>query len=130
MSDDAINSFDLHAAFMRRAAADQPAFLEALAIRLESALPGLVHVERKKDGLFSKTAHVHTISIDTGAAHYVLEQDHGKLTATCAHGTGGVILKRETLTIAQFLTAVNEALGRLSADAEGAHQVLHDFLMS
>lgn len=130
MSNDQINSLDLHAAFMRRAGTDQPAFIEALAIRLEQALPGLVHVERKRDSLFSTSAHVHTISIDTGTARYVLQQDHGNLTATCAHSTGGVILKHQTLTIAQFLTALNEALGRLSADVQGAHQVLHDFLMS
>ncbi|MDD2876784.1 MAG: hypothetical protein PHT60_08230 [Acidiphilium sp.] len=130
MSGDALSGIDLHAAFVRRAAADQPAFIEALAVRLEQALPGLVRVERKKDGLFSKTAHVHTISVDTGAVQYVLEQDHTMLHATCAHGTHGVILKRETLTIPQFLAALNEALGKLSTDAEGAHRVLHDFLMS
>ncbi|MGC9271500.1 hypothetical protein [Acidiphilium sp.] len=130
MSEDDLSAIDLHAAFMRRAAADQPAFVEALAVRLEQSLPGLVRVERKKDGLFSKTAHVHHISIDTGAVQYILEQEHGILHASCAHGTHGVILKRETLTIAQFLAALNEALGKLSADAEGAHRVLHDFLMS
>jgi hypothetical protein len=129
MSGDALGGIDLHAAFMRRAAADQPAFIEALAVRLEQALPGLVRVERKKDGLFSKTAHVHTISIDTGDAQYVLEQEHGVLHATRARGTHGVILKRETLTVPQFLDGLNAALGTLSAQAEGAHRVLHDFLM-
>lgn len=129
MSGDALGGIDLHAAFMRRAAADQPAFIEALAVRLEQALPGLVRVERKRDGLFSKTAHVHLITVDTGEAQYVLEQEHGALRAGRSRGTHGVVLKREVLTVAQFLDGLNEALGRLSADAEGAHRVLHDFLM-
>ena len=130
MSGDELGGLDLHAAFMRRASADQPAFIEALATRLEQALPGRVHVERKKDGLFSKTAHVHTISVDTGDAQYVLEQDHGVLRAGRARGTHGVVLKRETLTVAQWLDGLSTALATLSAEADGAHRVLHDFLMS
>ena len=47
MSGDALGRIDLHAAFMRRAAADQPAFIEALAARLEQALPGFVRIEHK-----------------------------------------------------------------------------------
>lgn len=130
MSGDAPGGLDLHAAFMRRADADQPAFIEALAVRLEQALPGRVRVERKKDGLFSKSAHVRAIGVDTGDAQYVLEQEHGALRAGRTHGTHGVVLKRETLTVAQWLDGVSEALARLSAEADGAHRVLHDFLMS
>ncbi|MCF3946409.1 hypothetical protein AiwAL_00490 [Acidiphilium sp. AL] len=130
MSGDALGGLDLHAAFMRRASADQPAFIEALAIRLEQALPGRVHVERKKDGLFSKTAHIRAIGVDTGDAQYILEQDHGVLRALRARGTHGVVLKREILTVAQWLDGLNEALARLSDEADGAHRVLHDFLMS
>ena len=130
MSGDALGRIDLHAAFMRRAAADQPAFIEALAARLEQALPGFVRIEHKKDGLFAKIAHVHTISVDTGAAQYVLEQDHGVLHASCAQGTHGVILKREALTVPQWLDGLNMALDALSDEAKGAHRVLHDFLMS
>lgn len=129
-SGEAIDSMDLHAAFMRRAAADQGAFVEALAARLEQALPGLVRIERKRNGLFSKAAHVRAISIDTGDTQYVLEQDQGILRAMCTHVAHGVILKRETLTVQQFLEALGNTLGKLSADAEGAHHVLHDFLMS
>ena len=96
-SGEAIDSMDLHAAFIRRAAADQGAFVEALAARLEQALPGLVRIERKRNGLFSKAAHVRTISIDAGDTQYVLEQDQGMLRAMCTHVAQGVILKRETL---------------------------------
>jgi hypothetical protein len=127
---DSTGGLDLHAAFMRRAAADQPAFLEALAIRLEQALPGRVQVVRKKDGLFSKTAHVRAITVDTGDARYGLENEAGLLQASRARGTHGVVLKRDTLTVPQWLDELSAALAKLSSDAEGAHRVLHDFLMS
>jgi hypothetical protein len=127
---DATGGLDLHAAFMRRAAADQPAFLEALAIRLEQALPGRVQVVRKKDGLFAKTAHVQAITVDTGEARYGLENEAGLLHASRARGTHGVVLKRDALTVSQWLDELSAALAKLSSDAEGAHRVLHDFLMS
>ncbi len=125
-----VDGLDLHAAFMRRAAADQPAFLEALAVRLEQALPGRVQVLRKKDGLFAKTAHVRSITVDTGDARYSLENESGLLHAHRARATNGVVLKRDLLSVPQWLDALSEALARLSSEAEGAQRILHDFLMS
>ncbi len=127
---DEINGFDLHAAWIRRAQTDLRAFLEALATRLEGALPGHVEVERKRDGLFTASRHVTAITVRTDGGRYILEAQGPDIHTARQHEVRGVVLKSETLPLDQWLTALEEELTRLAGTLQGARGVLQDFLTS
>ncbi len=122
-------SFDLHAAFMRRAQTDMKAFLEAFAVRMEQSLPGQVEIHRKKDSLFASTQHVSSINIRVGGSRYVLENAHGGLQLTRCNEVRGIVLKTEEMQLPDWLTALNQDLMAASKNLANAHGVLHDFLM-
>ncbi len=122
--------FDLSAAWFRKAQGDLRAFLEGFATRMEGAIPGHVTVERRRDGLFSKTSHVVKVAIDAGPAVYVLHLDNNHLSALRAKSVRGVTLKSEAMAVPEWLAALNADVQRLAERADAAHGVLHDFLMS
>ena len=124
------SDFDLSAAWYRRAQGDLRAFLEAFATRMERAIPGRVTVERKRDGLFSKTSHVAKIAIDTRPNVYVVALDNKQLTALRSKAVRGVTLKSEPLDFPDWLAGLSADIQRLAERDGAAHDVLHDFLMS
>jgi hypothetical protein len=130
MSGSGLDEFDLHAAWVRRAQDDTGAFMEALAARLDAALPGRVTITRKKDGLFAKASHVAALAINTGNTLYTLERDATGLHAGRQKSTRGVVLKRDVIPVPAWLDALSAELKALSAEIEGAHEVLRNFLMS
>ena len=71
-------SFDMVAAGLRADAADLDAFVEALAVKLEGALPGRVTIARQ-GGLFSRSKRVREISVDMGECRYSLVSNAGHL---------------------------------------------------
>ncbi len=125
-----LDEFDLHAAWVRRAQGDTSAFMAALAARLDAALPGRVAITRKKDGLFAKTSHVASLAINTGNTLYTLERDATGLHAGRSKSARGVVLKRDVMPVPQWLESLSAELKALSAEIEGAHEVLQNFLMS
>ncbi|MEA2128877.1 MAG: hypothetical protein QOJ85_1768, partial [Solirubrobacteraceae bacterium] len=58
--------FDLVAASLRADAADSRGFVEALAVRLEAALPGQAHVQRRSKKFLSREKVVRAIEVDAG----------------------------------------------------------------
>ena len=128
MSDDP-NSFDLSAAWLRKAQGDIRAFMAAFASRLEGAVPERVVVERKRDGLFSSTSHVVRVAIDLERTRYALTVDKGRLVANVAKIVHGITLKSDTVQIPEWLASLNRDLGELAARAGDSQTVLHDFLM-
>jgi len=122
--------FDLSAAWYRKAQGDLRAFLEGFAVRMEGAIPGHVTVERRRDGLFSKTSHVTKVAIDVGPTVYLLCLENNHLAALRAKSVRGVTLKSEPMDVPQWLSALNADIQRLAERADAAHGVLHDFLMS
>ena len=127
---DEIRDFDLHAAWIRRAQTDLHAFLEALAARLEGALPGRVQVEHKRDGLLSATRHITTITIQVDGSRYLLDARNHDIRASRQHEVRGVVLKTESLPLDRWLQALEDELRRLSGSLEGARGILQDFLTS
>ncbi|AWP25104.1 MAG: hypothetical protein M0Z85_00730 [Gammaproteobacteria bacterium] len=127
---DEIRDFDLHAAWIRRAQTDLHAFLEALATRLEGALPGRVQVERKRDGLLSATRHVIAITIQVDGSRYLLDAHDHDVRASRQHEVRGVVLKTESLPLDRWLQDLEDELRRLSGSLEGARGILQDFLTS
>lgn len=122
--------FDLSAAWYRKAQGDLRAFLEGFAARMEAAIPGHVTVDRKRDGLFSKTSHVVKVAIDAGPGVYVLALENNHLSALRAKAVRGVTLKSEPMDLPDWLAALNSEVQRLAERTGAAHDVLHDFLMS
>ncbi len=68
---------DLLAASLRADAGDLDAFVEALAVKLEAALPGQVEVERR-GGLLGGRKRVRRIQVTLGDQRYELEVERGR----------------------------------------------------
>src|SRR5579859_3090916 len=86
------DDFDIEAAWLRRAQGDLRAFMEALAVRLEEALPQHVDVDSRRDVLLSKTSHGARIEIRTDAAVWAATLAKGVLQATRAKVVRGVVI--------------------------------------
>ncbi|HUW99195.1 MAG TPA: hypothetical protein VMV40_10245 [Acidiferrobacter sp.] len=127
---DEINSFDLHAAWIRRAETDLHAFLEALATRLEQALPGRVQVERKRESLLKANKHVAGIVVQTDNSRYLLDVHMRDMRTSRQHEVRGIVLKNESLPLDLWLAALENDLRALSGTMEHARGILHDFLTS
>ncbi|HJU16579.1 MAG TPA: hypothetical protein VJ770_08905 [Stellaceae bacterium] len=124
------DDFDLSMAWYRKAQSDLRAFMEAFAVRMAGAAPDRVKVERRRDGLFSRTSHVARVTIASDPNVYVLSFDNSHLSAHRAKAVRGVILKSEPMDFPEWLAALNADLQRLAERAGAAQNVLHDFLMS
>src|SRR3954462_10727798 len=89
---------DLLAASLRADATDTAAFLEALAARLEGALPGQVEVQRK-GGLFGGRR-ARRIGVRLGDTHYEIEGAGGGPPAPLRRTVArGIALKSEELPV-------------------------------
>src|SRR3954464_14948000 len=99
---------DLLAASLRADATDTAAFLEALAARLQGALPGQVDVQRK-GGLFGGKR-VRRIEVRLGDTRYEIEGDGGQPTARRRNVVRGIALKTEELPVDAWLEALSAAL--------------------
>ena len=123
------SNIDLQAAWIRRSSADIQAFVEGLAARLEGDLPGQVDVVRKRDGLFAKTSHVHSLVVRTENFHYMLDKQTSGVRTVRARVVGGVILKRDDMSLAAWMENLLAELFAQSGELQRASQSLHDFLM-
>jgi hypothetical protein len=123
-----LDPFDFDAAVLRRSETDLRAFMSALAVRLEGALPGRVAVTRRRLGLFSKESEVAKIVFSGDGARYDVECDRGRLKALKAKQVRGVVLSSSELPMAQWLADLRGEVGRLASEAGASADVLHDFL--
>jgi hypothetical protein len=122
------DQFDLDAAVLRRSESDLRAFMEALAVRLEGALPGRVSVERRRDGLFSKTSHVARLSVRGERAVYDLGCGAGRLEPTRAKLVRGVVISSSPISPKDWLSEVRAEVQALAEKAGAASDLFHDFL--
>ena len=123
-----LDPFDLDAAGLRRAQTDLKAFMEALAVRLEGALPDRTVVERRRDGLLSATRHVHEITVRGEGAEYRLRFDKGRLTATRAKTVRGVVISTTEQPVPEWLGEVRAEVAALAGAMGAASDTLHSFL--
>ena len=122
------DQFDLDAAVLRRSETELKAFMEALAVRLDGALPGRVTVDRRRDGLFSKTSHVARLVLRGDRAVYELVCDRGRLDATRAKLVRGVVISSQAIAPQDWLAEVKGEVQALAERAGSASDLLHDFL--
>ena len=123
-----LEPFDHDAAGVRRAQTDLKAFMEALAARLEGALPERVSGERRRDGLLSATRHVHEISFRGEGAEHRLRFDKGRLTATRAKTVRGVVISTVEQGVPEWLGEVRAEVAALAGSMGSASDTLQGFL--
>lgn len=108
------NEIDLFAASLRADTSDLNAFVEGLATKLEDALPGIVIVERRRSG-FRGPKYVRRISVDGADLRLELDTSAGSIQTFGSRLSGGIVLKREQLSIDDWIGALS---GVVAAQAE------------
>lgn len=123
-------SFDLSAARWRRNASDERAFIEALAVRLEQALPGMVTITRHF-ALFAKDKPLHSLTVRLGDVEYALVQEKaaGSILTTKGKVVRGVRLKSEELPFVEWLNHLSTDLEQYSNEHQDTRQALEEFLL-
>ncbi len=122
------DQFDLDGAVLRRSETELRAFMEALAVRIEGALPGRVTVDRRRDGLLSGTRRVSRIAVRGEHALYELRIGKGELSATRAKLVRGVSISTATISAREWLAELGAELQTLAEQAGSATDTLHGFL--
>jgi hypothetical protein len=120
--------FDLLTASLRADASDLRSFAEALAVKLEDAIPDHTRVERRADRLFSRTRRVRRITVSVDDAAYVLEVDGGALAPIRETQVRGIVLKREELALDAWIDGLAHALAALAALSERSRMALERML--
>jgi hypothetical protein len=118
---------DLLAASLRADSGDLGAFVEAMATKLEEAVPGGVAVDRRRDGMFGPKR-VRRISVDAGGQRLELRTDGAAVQTTCSRLSGGIVLKREELDTDAWLRALVEALALQAQSSKTTRQALERLL--
>ena len=129
--DDALSGgmgFEMLAASLRADAGDTHAFVEALAHKLEDALPNRVRVERAS-GRFTRTHPVQRIQVKLGEWEYDLAAGPGSaLDARRTHLVRGVALKSEEIGLDEWIDALSVELAELAQHSAQDHAALRRLL--
>jgi hypothetical protein len=119
--------FDLIAAALRADGADLAADVEALAVKLEGALPGRVRVQRDGGGLLRRgDRHVRRLEVDLGEGRYLLDQRARRGAPELARQTvvRGIALRTDPMDLATWLHALARDLAaRAQASGEGREAI-------
>ncbi len=118
---------DLLAASLRSDVSDTGAFVEALAVKLEDAVPGGVFVERRRDGMFGPKK-VRRIALDAGGQRLELRAAGGALQTLCSRLSGGIVLRSAELDTDDWLRALGEALAVQAQRSKTTRQALERLL--
>src|ERR671939_866293 len=108
---------ELLAASLRADTRDLAAFVEALASKLEGALPQHTRVRRSL-GLLGRRKRVARIEVELGEDRYVLGWEGGELEARRAKTVRGVVLKNEPLAPAEWVDSLARAIAAEARTSE------------
>ena len=117
------DDLDLVAASLRADAGDLDAFVEALAVKLEGALPGQVVVERR-GGLFGGGKRVRRIEVTLGDQRYEAEPDSGRVTCRRRSVVRGIALKTQELDLDAWIASLSRDLVEEADRTERGRQAL------
>jgi len=109
--------FELVAASLRADAVDLKAFVEALAAKLEGALPDRTVVQRS-GGFLGGQKHVRTIAVRLGDGEYVLEAHDGSPACTRRVVVRGIALKNEELSLDEWIETLSRGLTEQAGTSE------------
>jgi hypothetical protein len=118
---------DLVTASLRADTSDLRAFVEALAVKLEDAVPGAVTVERRRDGMFGPKQ-VRRIAVDASGQRLELRADGASVQTRCARLSGGIVLKNEDMTTDVWLRTLGELLAEQARRSLTTRQALERLL--
>lgn len=123
--------FDLVAASLRADTTDVAAFVEALAVKLEGALPGDVAVERSGGGLFGRgQQHVRRIAVTMEGGRYDLERSGSQIQTSRRSEVRGIVLKSERLGLDEWIDALSRELAERARQSEQSRAALQRLLES
>ena len=117
---------ELVTASLRADASDLGAFVEALAIKLEEALPNGVKVERR-GGLFGAKK-VRQISVDAGDTRLRLDRDGANIQTSRARLSAGIVLKTERIDTDEWLQELGRALAEQARRSSVTREALQRML--
>jgi len=120
--------FDLVAASLRADTTDLNAFVEALAVKLEGALPDSVRVDRKGGGLLSREKRVRRISIGMDEARYDLERAGESIQTSRCSEVRGIVIKSERLGLDEWIDALSRELTNRAQQSERSMLALQRLL--
>jgi hypothetical protein len=120
--------FDLVAASLRADTTDLNAFVEALAIKLEGALPGAVKIDRRGGGLLSREKHVRRISIGMDESRYDLERVGESIQTSRCSEVRGIVIKSERLGLDEWIDALSRELMNRAQQSERSMLALQKLL--
>jgi len=118
---------DLVTASLRADTSDLRAFVEALAAKLQDALPGAVTVDRRREGMFGPKR-VSRIAVDAGGQRLELRTDGASIQTRCARLSGGIVLKNEELGTDEWLQTLGAALADQARSSLTTRQALDRLL--
>jgi hypothetical protein len=125
-----VADFDLVAASLRADAADSRGFVEALAVRLEAALPGQTQVKRRSKRFLSGEKVVRLIEVDAGENRYALEvDDRGGVEARRSAAVRGIVLKNDPLPLEEWIDALALDLAEQARASEAGRVALERLLL-
>jgi hypothetical protein len=120
---------DLLAASLRADLGDIAAFVEGLAVKLEQSLPGVVQVERVKQG-FRGPKLVRRIALNAGSGERLeLRREGNSVQTLTARTSGGIVLKTEAVDIETWLTTLTTIIAAEAGRNEKTRQALERLLM-
>jgi hypothetical protein len=127
--DDPGQVLDLAAAEVRADREDTHELIEALAARLEEALPRIAVIKRHRVGGFlSKQTEVERIDVSLGDQRFELDHSRGGCQCTRHTVVRGVTLKHEELPLDQWIRELVDEVTRAAAVGEQARMVLEGLL--
>jgi hypothetical protein len=118
---------DLLAAALRADTSELGTFVEALAVKLEEAVPGSVSVERRREGLFGPKL-VRRIALDADDQRLELTRNRDRIETSASRLSGGIVIKRETCATEVWLHRLGAALAEQAASSRGTRQALERLL--
>ncbi len=120
--------FEVLASSLRADVGDLRAFMEALAVKLEGALPGQTSVERKGGGLFSGQKRVQRIVVDMGDMRFELSIDGARVQAKRSRAVRGIVLKSDQVPLDEWIEDLSRLLTEEAQRSEGARLALERLL--
>lgn len=120
--------FAFAAGDLRRSQVEVRTYVEALAHKLEQALPDRTEVERRRDGLFGKTQQVAKLTFCGDRGVYELTLGKAQVSTRKAKVVRGVSISSSELAPPQWLAELGAEVRELAQRTGAASDALLDFL--
>ena len=120
--------FDLAAAGLRADRADVAAFVEALASRLEGALPSVCAVERRRRGVLSRYTKVERVAVQLGNRRFLLRWERRELVAEVESTVHDMRRTTDQIPLSDWLAALQAELEKQAASSAEAQVALERLL--